>query len=188
MTGVTHKIGGIAAGTIAIAAVPVERTDIKVIVLTGAVVGSLLPDIDQPRSTIGRKLKAVSWGIGVFRFLLKISTCLLPVKEKKYIRGVAGHRGITHSLLACFMVMGAFYLFRPCVPFQSYYVGLAEGVIVGMWSHIFLDMLSNGVPLFTPISNKRIVLARIKTGGIREWLVRVILLLLAGILAVPKAF
>lgn len=68
--------------------------------LTGGVIlGSLLPDIDEPNSYIGKK------------------TSVSIAKETKIgpasvVKGIFGHRGFTHSLLASFLVFIPYLLLR----------------------------------------------------------------------------
>lgn len=85
MLGPTHRLGGIAAGALVTVAiekvlnVPIHDPILFVsITMAGGAIGSLIPDIDSPSSTLGRRIKPVS----------------------KAIAGTFGHRGGTHTLLA----------------------------------------------------------------------------------------
>ncbi|WP_297522726.1 metal-dependent hydrolase [uncultured Clostridium sp.] len=88
MLGVTHRIGGIAFGAL-LPIVIQEWIGVKLenpflfvaLTMSGGAVGSLIPDIDSVNSTIGRKIKPIS----------------------KFISGKFGHRGGTHTILACFL-------------------------------------------------------------------------------------
>ena len=82
-----------------------------------AVVGSLLPDIDHPKSWAGRRLRPVSMVIG----------------------GVFGHRGVTHSLLAVVGCWAALRFGTGAVP-RSW----AAPVVVGYLSHLLGDLLTPG--------------------------------------------
>jgi len=88
--------------------------------------GSLLPDIDDPRSWIGRKLWPVSMSLS----------------------SITRHRGPTHCLLAClavFICLAVAYWFYP--KFALYYIAFG----FGYFSHILGDFLTKeGVPLFWP--------------------------------------
>ena len=77
--------------------------------------GGLLPDIDHPKSWVGKRLRPVS----------------------DIVAGVFGHRGITHSLVA---VIGCWLLLRH----QAVPAHLAAPVIVGYLSHLFGDLLTPG--------------------------------------------
>ncbi len=81
-----------------------------------AVVGSLLPDIDHPKSWVGQRLRPVS----------------------TLIAAVFGHRGVTHSLLA---LAGCWAALRygTAVP-----RGWAAPVVTGYLSHLLADLLTPG--------------------------------------------
>lgn len=175
MMAATHRLGGLAAG-MALAAFT-DAEPVYGAVLTGcAVLGSLLPDIDNRHSTISRKWRpagyAVAFGQGMIRFLSN----LFPAKQRQYIRSLVGHRGLTHSLVPLILM-----------PAVASGIGLAAGnpecgclaaagLGAGILSHLLFDMLAGGVPLLMPFSTRRITLAHIKTGGAAEWLFRVALI------------
>lgn len=80
-----------------------------------AVLGALLPDVDHPKSWVGKRLRPVS---NLFATLL-------------------GHRGVTHSLLAvagCGML-----LLRQNVP-----LAITAPLVVGYLSHLAADLLTPG--------------------------------------------
>ncbi|USK75913.1 metal-dependent hydrolase [Peribacillus frigoritolerans] len=94
--------------------------------LAGVSLGSLLPDIDEPKSFIGRR----SFGLAV-------------IIKRKF-----GHRGITHSLS---MWVGLLFFLLLLVP-NPFTLGIA----LGYFFHILGDYFSvSGVPLFSPIDNVR---------------------------------
>ena len=80
-----------------------------------AVAGSLLPDVDHPKSWAGRRLRPLS----------------------TVIAAVFGHRGVTHSLLALFGCWAA--LRYGAVP-----RGWAAPVVTGYLSHLLADLLTPG--------------------------------------------
>jgi inner membrane protein len=80
-----------------------------------AVLGGLLPDIDHPKSWVGKRLRPAS----------------------DVVAGVFGHRGITHSLLA---VLGCWLLLRS----QAIPVRYAAPLVVGYLSHLVGDLLTPG--------------------------------------------
>ena len=117
--------------------------------------GSLLPDIDTPGSSVGRLLPFIS----------------MPI-ERRW-----GHRTITHGFL-CLAGLGALasplLLTRP-----SWFAAL----LIGYGSHLFADsMTKSGVPLFYPSSAVCVLPAnsryRFKTGALSERIFFVGLLLL----------
>ncbi len=96
-------------------------------IIPGALLTSLLPDIDHPGSIIGQKLKWFS----------------VPVAR------TFGHRGFTHSLLAVTAVVALIQLkishewFIPADVFHA--------MITGYISHLIADMLTpSGIPLLWP--------------------------------------
>lgn len=117
--------------------------------------GSLLPDIDEPRSFIGRKFPIIS-------HIFSISF---------------SHRGFTHFLIfpLIFVAIGAFFthdIITPCL------LALAYGIFL----HQVGDMLTiSGIPhYFFPLFRKKAVLLpqplRFRTGGIAEKLILIFIL------------
>lgn len=106
---------------------------------------SVLPDIDTPKSFVGKQ-----WYI-VPKFL--------------------PHRGFTHSLMALFIIyMTTFYLFN---------LRVALYASLGWASHIILDSFNpTGVQLFWPFK-KFINFGYIKTGGIYEFFLIALILMIA---------
>jgi len=75
------------------------------------------------------------------------------------------HRGVTHSLLALALIVGA-----------GWYVDhrLALPVAVGYSSHLILDMLTIwGIPILWPVK-KRFRLAKFSTGGLFDRLLAIV--------------
>ena len=72
----------------------------------------------------------------------------------KQIKGAFGHRGFSHWAWAA---LGAAYAAHLAYP------PAALPVLAGWASHILLDALASGVPMFWPFG--RVTLARVKTGG-----------------------
>lgn len=142
MTYKTHIVGGIALGSI-IHLTALQMTGIEMIGYYGCtIVGSLLPDIDHPKSFISRHTLG-------FHYLFK--------KCK--------HRGFTHSLLAV-MILGI----SLCGMFGMNRAVL--GVGIGYISHLLLDMLNpRGVPLGYPITKIKCRIGNIKTGENGEYIV-----------------
>lgn len=165
----THMAGGLLIGVSSLNLVADKlnlNSDIAsfegMIFITGAVIGSLFPDIDHRGSYLGRKAKITS----------TITNALF------------GHRGITHSPI----VMGAFvfflYLLSKLFIVTSPFIKLwFIGFFLGILSHIFLDMLTKGgVPLLYPFSKKKISLTNIKTGSVGEKVIMIIIMITCGYL------
>ncbi len=112
--------------------------------LAAAVLGSLTPDLDSPKSSLGRRVWPLSWCLKFF----------------------AGHRGFTHSLLACLLVgMGLAFACSTWPGWKAY--GVAFGI--GYTSHILADWLTReGVPLFWPYPRRFHCPLNFATGGLLE--------------------
>jgi inner membrane protein len=88
-----------------------------------AVAGSLLPDVDHPKSRVGRLARPVSTAIA----------------------SVLGHRGITHSAFAVFW-------FVVLLLHAGYQRGAVSALAVGYLSHLGADMLTpQGLRLAWPL-------------------------------------
>lgn len=105
-----------------------------------AVIASLVPDIDTPKSTVGRLVPFVSYPLAL-----------------------AGHRSITHSLA------GAALLAIPVLIAQEYAnTNLLIPFLIGYLSHLLLDLLTpQGCPLLWPLP-LHIKIPLVATGGILE--------------------
>ena len=93
-----------------------------------AAMGGLMPDLDHPKSVLGRRLPFIS----------------LPLSS------LFGHRGFTHSLImVVLMFVGLAYV----TAHPDYSIGrwMVMPLCVGYLSHILGDALTpSGVPLFYP--------------------------------------
>jgi inner membrane protein len=121
-----------------------QTTNYDPFILIGAgVIGAILPDICHGGSKIGRALPMLS----------------------KIINTLFGHRTFTHSLL--FLVLMA-VLMNNFVPNEAF----TAGVLVGMASHLLLDMATkNGIKLFFPIKVTIRFPITATTGGAAEYVV-----------------
>lgn len=137
MRGTTHKIGGISAGLITLSLVGNFSIETVLIATTAGIVGSLVPDIDEPNSIVGKKVKLLS----------------RPVKA------IFGHRGIIHTPI---FLLGLAYLLsflRAYIPGEyEWMFNLAFWCfIAGYVSHLLLDMFTpQGIMLFFPLSSLRV--------------------------------
>lgn len=125
------------------------------IVLCGVVLGSLLPDIDEPESYIGKRTLFLSDGI-----------------EKLF-----GHRGASHFLIVPFLLL-------TIAIFTKGFLSLVLfGLAFGYFFHIIGDMLTlSGIQnVFFPFGNKRRFYAllpqtlRFKTNSNKEHILSVFL-------------
>lgn len=159
MNGKTHKIGGVCAGIIATsmlieAPYSFEKILIGGILIGGSIVGSLMPDIDLPSSTVGQKVKPISYLINQF----------------------FGHRGITHTPILHIICSIFLLLLGGSLTgiLRLIYLSFVIGLFVGGISHIVLDSMTvKGLPLLYPFSKKKYRIANFTTGE-DEFIVRVI--------------
>ncbi|HBT19961.1 MAG TPA: metal-dependent hydrolase [Peptococcaceae bacterium] len=141
----THLLGGFAAGYLATGSVACG---------TASAVFSLLPDIESPKSFIGRRL--------------------LPVSVAGKL--VFGHRQAFHSLIGAFLFAAAAHLF-----FGPHFSGAGVSCFAGYVSHLALDSFNPaGVPWLWPY-RKRFSFPLVETGSIAERMV--VLPGLAGIVS-----
>ncbi len=130
-----------------------------------AVLGSLLPDIDSPKSALGRFLPFLSEPI-----------------ERRW-----GHRTVTHSLLALGAVSAAL------LPLGLWRGTWYAALLIGYASHLLADCATkSGIPLFHPHPLQCVFPGserfRIHTGSVQEGVLLIVLLcLLALLLPVSQA-
>ena len=148
MNGTQHIVIG--AGTVLatnyfVHAFPFEP--LPVAIATGAaIVGALLPDVDQNNSTIRQKT-GTARGQGPLGCLGWIGGIVAAA--------LGGHRGFTHTLVAVAVL--TFALWKIVPGFQFYDFAFWTGYV----SHIIADMLTEGgVPLLWPLTSRRIGLWR----------------------------
>jgi inner membrane protein len=163
----THAVFGVAA--LAGAAL-VLGTEPPLYVYPAAVAAAWLPDVDNPRSTLGNGLSRVkNPALNVpsrpFSWALKSTSFLL-------VRTV-GHRTLTHSLLGVLLFSLPVWLFLGGFP------NLSLALVAGYASHVFADALNTrGVPFFWPAGRPfRLLPGGVRSGGAVE--VAVALLALA---------
>jgi inner membrane protein len=146
----THIASSVA---MSIALTQVTDSTLTISVLAGVVIGSLLPDIDEPKSYVGSK----------------------SLGAAHIVKGIFGHRGFTHSILALLLVMiplfyhGDIDLIKAgeATGFIMFWTGLSMGYMF----HMIGDLFSvSGIPLLYPIK-KRTAIPVYKTG---TWLEKII--------------
>ncbi len=125
-----------------------------VLMVAGGVLGSMLPDIDHPKSAFGRRVRPVS----------------------TMLCAAFGHRGLTHSLIAVVgMSALARYSLRHLDWHPGYSVPFVVGLSAGYLSHLAGDWMSNsGVPLLWPSRRRFVAPLRIFTGDYRERLLALV--------------
>jgi membrane-bound metal-dependent hydrolase YbcI (DUF457 family) len=161
MMSATHISFGVLLAEFVFTSMGVEPK-IPALVMSG--LGALLPDIDTPRSSVGR----------FFPFSGTI--------ERKF-----GHRQITHSWIFILVCMG---VFAPV--FLVFGAMVYSGIIIGVFSHVMIDMSNpSGVPLLYPDPSRFVLPARrssrIEVNSKKEHVLLVMLLILTALFT-PLSF
>ncbi|MCV2531086.1 MAG: metal-dependent hydrolase [Candidatus Lightella neohaematopini] len=125
-------------------------------IILGGLITCLLPDIDHPKSFIGKRLKWLS----------------IPIYK------IFGHRSFTHSLLLIIIIIICINIKQINIPIDVIYA-----MIIGYISHIIADILTPaGIPLLWPY-NKKFSIPIIKKSNIRiERLISIIIIIYSVIL------
>lgn len=93
-----------------------------------AAIGGLLPDLDHPESTLGRRIPFIS----------------LPLSA------LFGHRGMTHGLLATVGLLAILFAVT-AMPNYTTFRALVAPLCIGYLSHLLGDSLTpSGIPLLWP--------------------------------------
>ena len=129
-----------------------------------AVAASWLPDVDNPRSTLGNGLSRLE--NPVLNLLSRPVSWVLRTTSFVLVRTV-GHRTLTHSLLGIVLFALLVWLFLGAYP------NLPLALVAGYASHVFADALNTkGVPLLWPLGRPfRLVPGGIRSGGAAEFVV-----------------
>lgn len=171
MTSKTHTLTG--GGIAALACVGFSFPLVPVV--AGALIGSLLPDIDHPKAAINQRLLIFKNKLALqFTFLLiggaaflYGSTILKMVGVFLIFTALSAHRKFTHSIIGLLAFSGI------CFSVLYFYSGSLKtviiGLIIGYVTHIVTDCLSNhGIELLFPFSERHFALPVVKTGGVSE--------------------
>ncbi|WP_268244282.1 metal-dependent hydrolase [Shewanella algicola] len=139
--------------TTAVAICVVKHMDFALplwVLVTSIYFGSILPDLDHPGSTIGKRLLFISIPLG----------------------GLFGHRQITHSIWPFVITLWIMSGDMGSIPVMF-------ACMIGYASHLIADFVSDGgVPLFWP-SQKRVGIKLCSSGGVVEPLIAISMLVLA---------
>jgi inner membrane protein len=166
----THAVFGVAALA---GASLIAGTEPPAYAYPLAVAAAWLPDVDNPRSTLGNGLSRMK--SPVLNLLTRPVSWALRVTSFTLVRAV-GHRTLTHSLL------GILLFALPVWLILGRYTALALALLAGYASHVFADALNTrGVPLLWPIGGPvRLLPGGIRSGGAVEVAVALVALGFAG--------
>ena len=154
----THINGGILVGLYVSIHMQSKALIPTGIFIGGALLGSLLPDIDHRNSYIGKKVKTAS----------------------KAINKLAGHRKLFHApLIYLFLYSMALGMVKDNLLIRG-----ISGVFFGILSHLILDSLTvGGLPWFYPLSKKKFSIGNVKTNSkLEEILCGILICLNVGII------
>ena len=139
MMAISHVVTSLAAWSVAAQYTSLEPTAGGMLAV---IAGALLPDIDHPKSWLGRRLWFISAPLSL----------------------MIGHRGLTHSLLAVIVLGGALTVYGSL---GSY---LVASVCIGYLTHMAGDFVTKGgIPVFWPLK-RRFALPIMVTGSVIEFL------------------
>lgn len=155
MNGACHRVAGVTTGVILAHIVEPQLTlPTLAISVLASQVGSLIPDIDEPNSIVGKKVKLLS---GV-------------------IKKIFGHRGIIHTPFFLLLINLGLLFLKDKVPdaWINYYYLTWIAFDAGYLSHLLLDFLTPyGLMIFFPISSEKFRLFGIR-GQYRDLFISVI--------------
>jgi len=176
MNGHTHETGAVLLASVMMPALSlsIKETPLTTAVFIGsALIGGLLPDADQEKSTIGRRIFPIAWPVYLLRAVLRGIAKIIPSFRK--LTRTLGHRGISHAPALWLLILLPGLFFTTGIG-KTAVIGLAIGVI----SHLILDSISGGIPLMLPVSTKRVSVPfiRIKTGSPAENMILAVMSLL----------
>lgn len=180
MRGDTHILGGITLASLVIPQMmnlsnPEELVSAGIL-MTGAVIGALTPDIDHIHSIAGRKFRILS----------------VPLSS------IFGHRKFCHSVFFLALLGFLFFIVDSPVILQvisswgsagkiisdilstiNIPTAFKQGFALGFISHIILDLLTvSGLYVFHPVSKKKFRIAKLKTGTWHEAIVAGVMILI----------
>jgi inner membrane protein len=175
MQGKTHVLIGTAASVLLIGKFGFKP---DILAIAAAAVGSLIPDIDHPKSMINQKILPVNnklmkilayAGGGAFLLYKNMglrSPLLTMIGIFLIMVGLSHHRGFTHSIIGTAAVSAIVFML-----FKSYGMeNVRIAFIIGMISHLVADYFTTGgIEIFYPISKRNFSFPiTIATGGIME--------------------
>lgn len=180
MTGKTHITVGVATGLTLAIGYPKES---QAILIAAAVVGSLIPDLDHPRSKINQRVllfknklfKMITYSL--MGLVLIYLDYVLYASGNKTLRliglaliliGISRHRGFTHSLLGLILFSSIVYIGTMKFNLYEAFIGFA----IGYASHLFMDLLTEkGIYLLFPVDKRVRIPLGIKTSGFEEYII-----------------
>ena len=147
MMGKTHIAAGVILAELSATNLLPVNTEYKIALSLGIILGSVFPDVDEPRSTIGKKLAFVSIPYRILGMIFSFIGSLIPVKNNIFSRiGTAlKHRHFTHSLshiIIWGLIALVLYISKELI-LSCFSLGIIGGIVI----HIALDRLNKWIPI-----------------------------------------
>lgn len=162
MMGRTHLALGLCFGGVTAAVMPTQEA--AIICLGSAVIGSILPDLDHPKSKLGRRVR--------------------PLSDLLYM--TLGHRGGSHSAAFMALCVGVIFLISwPAALGLGVGIGshlLSDAISYGGQGRRYTTD-NTGIPIAWPISQKKTGIRLVYVDGVFENLVVLPGALIAGVAA-----
>ena len=145
-----------------------------ILLVGSAMFGALLSDGDTPKSKLGRRLFFLFFPYYLLQWFVKVLSLFIPRLKK--VSKVIGHRGIAHD--PCLWLIFSLPFFLYCiVKEERSWLLILIGLMIGVLSHLFLDYLSGGVPVYLFKKGRLKAPIFIETGSGLEMVIFVFLLL-----------
>ena len=158
MTGKTHIAIGVAAGLTMAYGKPINQ---QLIIITASSLGSLIPDLDHPKSKLNQNLFFLK--IELFRIIFFVALAALFLYFYTHTNntifalfsllllfiGISTHRGFTHSIMG-FLIFA--YIIKTITdPYGLDYI--YKSISMGYLLHLIADFLTpKGIKLFYPLN------------------------------------
>ncbi|MCF6462000.1 metal-dependent hydrolase [Clostridium sp. Cult1] len=181
MTGQTHVAIGIATALTLSIEQPIEN---QLIIVLSSIVGSLVPDLDHPKSKLNQKLLLINnnfyralfyltfGSIFIYYYLTKGSKPFILLGIISLLIGISSHRGFTHSIVG-FLVSTT--IVKICAKNCGLYP-IYSGFIIGYICHLVADFFTPmGIKIFFPLGSNISSPITIKTNSKLEKIMFIVL-------------
>ena len=170
MMGKTHQTAAVAVALLSAPCIsqvimPSKPISSTIVLVSTAMIGALLPDGDTPKSKLGRKLFFLLFPYYLLQWFVKVLSLFIPRLRKA--SKVLGHRGVAHDPCLWLAFSLPFFLYCIAREERSWLIGLI-GLMIGVFSHLFLDYLSGGIPAYLFKKGRLKAPIFIETGSVGE--------------------
>ena len=177
MAGQIHIAIGVA--TVLTLAFDSPPEELMVFVLAASL-GSLVPDLDHPKSKLNQILLKKNNGFyktlffiglsGIFMYLyfMKNVNVFLILGLVAFLFGISGHRGFTHSIVGFLSIISIMKIYNMDSNFPNIYYGFSIGYALHLVADFFTPM---GIRLFYPLNTHISSPITFKTNGKLEKLI-----------------